>query len=356
MTMLAEITTCVIGVDPDKARIHVAAIDSTTKGELGKESFVNNPDGHEAAMAWADAFAEGGDRAWAVEGSGSYGSRLTRSLQSAGEWVIDFSFPSGPAAANGAKSDHLDALRAGREVLGRTKLVTPRASQDGSHGAIRALTSARSGLVRSRTALINGLKATLMAGPETLIASLDDCSTPKLIKRCVRLRPDPNAGPICEIAATKLALRAQAHAIGELDARIGELTNAMTAHVTHIAPQLLDEPGVGTVNAAQLLVSWGHPGRIHNQAAWGKLSGTAPIEATSGQNQTRHRLSRGGDRALNRAIHTIAICRTQHDPRTRAYLAKKTNEGKNKREARRCLKRYIARHLYRLLEHPHPTP
>ena len=270
--------------------------------------------------------------------------------------MIDFSFPVGPAAPNGAKSDHLDAIRAGREVLGRTKLVTPRADPDGAHGAIRALTSARSGLVRSRTALINGLKATLMAGPEALIAELEDYSSPQLVKRCTRLRPDPTAGPVCEIAATKLALRAQARAIAELDARIGELTNAMGRHVTHVAPHLLDEPGVGTVNAAQLLVSWGHPGRIHSQAAWGKLSGTAPIEATSGQNQTRHRLNRGGDRALNRAIHSIAICRTRHDPDTRAYLAKKTGQGKTKREARRCLKRYIARHLFRLLEHPPPTP
>jgi transposase len=95
MTMLAEITTCVIGVDPDKARIQVAAIDSVTRGELATESFANTPDGHDAALAWADGYSDAQSRAWAVEGSGSYGARLTRSLQACGEWVIDFSFPSG---------------------------------------------------------------------------------------------------------------------------------------------------------------------------------------------------------------------------------------------------------------------
>ena len=350
MTMLAEMTACVIGVDPDKARIQVAAIDSVTNGERATESFPNTPDGHDAAMAWADGFCDAGERAWAVEGSGSYGARLTRSLQACGEWVIDFSFPTSPAAPDGAKSDHLDAVRAGREALGRTKIVSPRASGDGAQGAIRALVSSRKGMVRSRTALINALKAIIMTAPEPLIAELAGLHTPALIKRCAGLRPAPKAGPCCEIAATKKALRAQARAIRCLDNQIAELTDAIEVHVETVAPELLDQNGIGPVTAGQLLVSWGYKGRIHTEAAWARLAGVAPIAATSGQNQTRHRLSRGGDRDLNCALHTIAICRARNDPRTRAYIDKKTAEGKTTREARRCLKRHIARNIYRILE------
>lgn len=350
MTMLAEITACVIGVDPDQARIQVAAIDSVTNGELGSESFPNTPDGHDAAMAWADTYADAGARAWAVEGSGSYGARLTRSLQACGEWVIDFSFPTSPAAPDGAKSDHLDAVRAGREVLGRTKIVSPRDSGDGAQGAIRALVTSRKILVRSRTGLINALKSMVMTAPESLIAELAGLHTPALIKRCAGLRPSPKAGPCCEITATKLALRAQARAIRSLDDQIADLTNAIEAHVEAVAPALLEQNGIGPVTAGQLLVAWGYKGRIHTEAAWARLAGVAPIPATSGQNQNRHRLSRGGDRDLNAALHTIAICRARNDPETAAYIAKKTAEGKTTREARRCLKRFIARNIYRILE------
>ncbi len=356
MTMLAEITTCVIGVDPDKARIQVAAIDSATNGELGTESFPNTPDGHDAAMAWADAYADAGSRAWAIEGSGSYGSPLARSLRAVGEWAIDFSFPTQPPAPDGAKSDHLDAVRAGRETLGRTKLVSPRASGDGAQGAIRALMAARRSMVGSRTCHINALKAAVMCAPEEIISELEGLSTAALIKRCAGFRPASNAGPCDEIAATKRALRSQARAIRALETEIAELTDAIAAHAEHVAPELLDENGIGPVTAGQLLVSWGYQGRIHTEAAWARLAGVAPITATSGQNQTRHRLSRSGDRALNCAIHTIALCRARNDPATCAYIDKKTAEGKTTREARRCLKRHIARRLYRILENLDTTP
>lgn len=355
-TILAEMTSCVFGVDPDRDRVQVAVIDSVTRGVLGSESFPNNPQGHDQSMEWADGFAAADERVWAVEGSGSYGARITRSLQGCGEWVVEFSFPKGPAAPDGEKSDYLDAVRAGREVLGRTRQVAPRQTSSGGHSSIRALTAARAGLVRSRTALVNNLKATLRVAPETLISDLGELNTPALIKRCAGLRPSPTSGPCCEVASTKAALRALARPIQELDTQISELTAAMTAHVNFVAPALLAEPGVGPVSASQILVSWGHRGRLHSEAAFAKLSGTAPIDATSGQNQTRRRLSRGGDRALNQAIHTIALTRSRHDPATKAYINRRCAEGKTKREAQRCIKRYIARHIYRTLENPPNTP
>jgi transposase len=130
---------------------------------------------------------------------------------------------------------------------------------------------------------------------------------------------------------------------------------ALEVLVEQAGPQLLDEFGIGTVIAAQIIVSWSHPGRCRNEAAFARLAGVAPIEATSGQTQNRHRLNRGGDRQLNRALHQVIITRTRTDEETKAYIAKRISEGKTKREARRCLKRYLSRHLYRILENP-PNP
>lgn len=115
-----------------------------------------------------------------------------------------------------------------------------------------------------------------------------------------------------------------------------------------LAPGLTDHHGVGPVSAAQAIVSYSHPGRCRNEAAFAALAGASPLEASSGRT-TRHRLNRGGDRALNRALHTIALTRIRSCPTTRAYVAKRTTEGKTPREIRRCLKRYIARQLYRTL-------
>lgn len=116
-----------------------------------------------------------------------------------------------------------------------------------------------------------------------------------------------------------------------------------------MAPALLGELGVGPISAAQLAISWSHPGRLRSEAAFARLGGVAPIPASSGR-VVRHRLDRGGDRQLNRALHTIVLVRKRADPATQAYLARRIAEGKSQREATRCLKRYLARHLFRVLE------
>jgi transposase len=118
--------------------------------------------------------------------------------------------------------------------------------------------------------------------------------------------------------------------------------------VNDLAPGLTDRTGIGPVCAAQAIVSFSHPGRCRTEAAFAALGGISPRQASSGR-IIRHRLNRGGDRALNRAIHTIATVRMRDCPHTRAYVARRTAEGKNKNEIRRCLKRYIARQLYRTL-------
>jgi transposase len=119
--------------------------------------------------------------------------------------------------------------------------------------------------------------------------------------------------------------------------------------VTTAAPGLLEVHGVGPVTGAGLIVAWSHPGRVRDDAAFAALAGTCPIPASSGNTQ-RHRLNRGGDRQLNATIHAIAITRLAHDPRSRAYLARRQAEGKSKKEAIRCLKRYITREMHRTLK------
>jgi transposase len=133
-----------------------------------------------------------------------------------------------------------------------------------------------------------------------------------------------------------------------------QLEGEILVLVRALAPQLLAEPGVGPIVAAQLLVAWSHRGRVRSEAAFARLAGVAPLPASSGQT-TRHRLSRGGDRQLNRALHTIVLHRRQHDPQTRDYIARRIGEGKSRREATRLLKRYLARHLYRLLQNEGPS-
>jgi transposase len=146
---------------------------------------------------------------------------------------------------------------------------------------------------------------------------------------------------------------ARSRRIEAATAEADELEGEILAHVRALAPPLLEEPGVGPIVAAQLLVAWSHRGRVRSEAAFARLAGVAPLPASSGQT-SRHRLSRGGDRQLNRALHTVVLHRRQHDPATKDYIAKRIAEGKSDRDATRLLKRYLARSLYRLLQNQEP--
>jgi transposase len=151
------------------------------------------------------------------------------------------------------------------------------------------------------------------------------------------------------LQATAHALRSLAQRALWAQAEIAVHERAMLEHVRALCHQLLDEPGVGTVTAAEFLVGFSHPGRLHGEAAFARLGGVAPLEASSGQVE-RHRLDRGGDRRINHALHTVVLTRQRCDEDTKRYLERRMGEGKSKREAVRCLKRYIARHLFRLME------
>jgi transposase len=208
------------------------------------------------------------------------------------------------------------------------------------------LVNTREAAVLARTAAINQLRALIVAAPEPLRASLRGLSYAKLIARCTRLRPGARDA---STRASALALRSTARRIATLSAEAHQLKQEITQLVGSAAPALLAEPGVGPISAARILIAWSHHGRFRSEAAFAMLAGASPIPASSGQT-IRHRLNRGGDRQLNRALHTIAVSRRATHRPTRDYINRRVRDGKNTREINRCLKRYIARRLYRLLE------
>ena len=349
---LQQMVSHVIGVDTHKDTHTGAVVDAVSGAELDTIEVHSNRDGFEELLEFADQHAPAEDRAWAIEGTGSYGAGLAEFLAQRGEFVIEVDRPTRPAKRNGSKSDPLDAVRAAREALARETWAQPRAR--GEREAMRVITATRTSAVRDRTRAINQLKAMVVSAPEDLRDELRSLGRPQLIERCARLRPRPTR--TADHRATAHALRRLAQRIRHLDNEIAEHVRDLDALTTEHCPQLLAEPGIGSITAAQIYIAWSHPGRCRSEAAFASLAGTAPIEASSGQ-ITRHRLNRGGDRQLNRALHTIALTRTRHDPETQAYIARRATENKTSRDSRRCLKRYLARRLFRLLENPpQPTP
>jgi len=271
---------------------------------------------------------------------------MARAATAAGLIVLECEQPNRKARRGKGKSDPIDAHLAVLAALrlDAEQLPTPRA--DGDREALRILLGARQELTTSSTAQTNRLRALLLGGNDTDrqlarakradagLAALARRRPPREASREQAVRHD-------EIRRLALALREAARALMANRAQLQTI-------VEELVPGLTDRRGVGPVSAAQAIVSFSHPGRCRNDAAFAALGGVNPLPASSGRT-VRHRLNRGGDRALNRAIHTIAVTRMRCCPDTQAYVARRTAEGKNPKEIRRCLKRYIARQLYRTL-------
>jgi transposase len=349
MAMLAELVDGVIGVDTHRDTLAAAAL-TPVGGVLAQTTTRADAAGYQQLLGFARGQVPG-RRRWAVEGAGSYGAGLAAFLQQRGEHVLEVSRPKRPASRTGAKSDALDAVRAAREALGQERLAIPR--RRGQREALRVLLTTRRCATQARVAAIGQLKALIVGAPEELRAELRGRNTASQVHYCAHLRPRPIRS--LEHQATVRALRATAQRIRSLQVEADQLQAELTTLVGAMAPWLLEVPGVGPLSAAQVLVSWSHAGRFRSEAAFAALAGTNPIPASSGQ-VTRYRLNRGGDRQLNRALHTILLVRLRIDPDTRAYVARRTAEGKSRRDAKRCLRRIIARQLFRLLErHDQPS-
>ena len=342
---LAEHVDFVIGVDTHK-QSHTLGLVTAAGTEVEDVTFATDAFGYKRMLAWAEQrTGDPGRRCWAIEGTGSFGSGLTTFLLEQGEWVVEIDRPKRPARRNGAKSDVLDAYRAAREALTRRHLAQPR--RRGVREAIRVLLCTREGAVRARSRALCHLQALIVNAPAQLRDQLRRDQLDVQVERCARLRV--LAEHSVEHRCTVRALRATARRIQMLSAEADDLETELALLIAEHVPELLAEPGVGTISAAQVVNAWSHAGRIRSEAAFAMLSGSAPVPASSGK-VVRHRLNRSGDRQLNRALHTVVLSRMRFHPETKEYVARRTAEGRTPREIKRCLKRYVARRLFRVLE------
>ena len=338
-----DATAITLGVDTHKD-IHVGvALDGVGRHQ-GTLSVPANPAGYRKLVEWASGF---GPLAHAgVEGTGSFGAGLARFLKARGIKVSEVIRPKRRDQYRFGKSDPIDAEAAARAVLAGTATGEPK-DADGQVEMIRALRIARRSAVKARAQAVNQIKTMLTTAPEGLKSELCALSTARLLEKTSRLRPGANPSEV--ETATKFALRSVARRCQRLSEEISELDEQLDRLVAEAAPELLAVEGVGTDTAASLLIAAGdNPERLKDEAAFAHLCGAAPIPASSGKT-IRHRLNRHGNRDANRALYVIAVCRVRRDERTRAYVARRTAEGKSKKEIIRCLKRYIAREIYRIL-------
>jgi transposase len=335
--------TITLGVDTHKDTHVAVALDWLGRPQ-GTLSVPANPAGYKRLVQWANGF--GRVEHAGVEGTGSFGAGLTRFLRSQGVKVSEVIRPKRRDQYRAGKSDPIDAEAAARAVLAGTASGQPK-DADGKVEMIRNLRLARRSAVKARAAAVNQLKTLLVTAPEGLKSELCELSTAKLVATASRLRPGTNPSDV--EGATKFALRSVARRYQRLSEEISELDEQLDRLVTEAAPQLVAVEGIGIDTAASLLIAAGdNPERLRNEAAFAHLCGAAPIPASSGKT-IRHRLNRHGNRDANRALYVIAVCRMSRDERTRSYVAKRTAEGKSKKEIIRCLKRYIAREIYRIL-------
>jgi transposase len=340
---VAEVYRFVVGVDTH-ARFHCYAIVEAGTGRVLDEArFPASSAGLARAADWIGRRTGGDIESVLVscEGTGSYGARLARLLLRAGYRVVDA--PSPKRDRGGDKNDTIDAIKAARSPLGKRfdQLADVRAGE--LQEALKVLLAARDRMSKESTRSINALVA-LLRGHDLGFDARGKPTAAQIrqISRW-RARTESPAAAVTRAEVVRLAARVvQLHA--ELAANKTQLRQLVAAH----APILLEQYGCGPVNAAIVLSVWSHPGRIHHEAAFARLGGTSPIEIASGDH-TEHRLNRGGDRQLNRALHSIAKTRMERDPDTQAYLQRRTQQGLSTRRIRRCLKRYIARQLFRTL-------
>jgi transposase len=342
--MLAELVEVVIGVDTHKDTHTAAVVDARTGAVLARATMPADPDGYIELVALAEEHS--GLRAWAMEGTGGYGAGLARHLAELGELVVELDRPKRPARRAGAKSDPIDAERAARDALARTRLAQPKTGPE--RAALQMRLTARRAAIEAATTAQRQLLAMVITAPEAVRARFRGQTTRAMIATAARLRAATNNRDV-ELTAALAVLRDLARRIRFLEAEAAGHEADIRRIVRSWRPDLLQLTGVGPIVAATVLTAWSHAGRCRDDAAFAMLAGVAPIPASSGKT-VRYRLNRAGDRQLNRALHTVTLCRLQRDPRTRAYADRRRAQGKTDREIKRCLKRYIARELYRRLE------
>lgn len=335
-----------VGVDTHQLTHHAAVLDARGQ-RLGDRQFPATAAGYRALLDWVGV--HGRIEAFGVESTGSYGAGLTRVLLAAGIEVFEVTRPEKATRVKAGKSDPIDAYSAAEQVLtgragGRPKLTT------GIVEALRTLKVARDSAVKTRTSTYAQIRDLITTAPAPVHDTLITATARRRVAVAAGYRPDP-ANLEDPLQATKLALRTLARRVQGLDAEIAEADKTID-HLTRTAcPQLLAMPQVGPHTAAQLLITAGQNiERMRSEAAFAKLTGVAPLPASSGKT-TRHRLNRGGDRHANAALYLIVIGRMRNHPQTINYVTRRRAQGLSNPEIIRCLKRHLARSVYHALQH-----
>ena len=326
--------------------VHVAAALDPTGELLGVESFDTTPAGYARLHDWLCSFGE--LERVGVEGTGSYGAGLTRHLHAEGVKVIEVDRPNRQKRRRRGKSDTQDAISAARAAQSGDSCGEAK-TRDGNVESMRVLRVARSSARKARTQCLNQMRSIISTAPEPVRAELRHLNVYRLIERASAYRPGHKRDVT---SLTKVSLRMLARRAAALEAEIGEIDTILEQLVNVTAPELIARPGIGVDSASTLLVAAGdNPERLRSEATFAHLCGASPLDASSGK-QEHHRLNRGGDRQANSALWRIVITRMVYDQRTRDYIDRRTKDGLTKKEAFRCLKRYIAREVYNALPRP----
>jgi transposase len=332
------------GVDTHGRTHHAAVVDDLGRA-LGDKQFNVGSADYRLLLRWMRSFGQ--VKRVGVEGTGSYGAGLARHLAAEGVELVEVDRPDRKTRRVKGKSDPIDALAAARAALAGNANGVPK-TRTGPVEAIRALRVGRRGAIKARTAALNQLHGVIVSAPEPLRSALVELSASDLVERCAGFRIDESLLLEPE-HGTRAALRAVARRVRSLDEEIRVADARLSAAVKTVAPRTIALFGAGPESTGQLLVTAGdNPQRLRSEAAFAHLCGSAPIPASSGRTD-RHRLNRGGDRAANNALYTIALTRMRYDPATRAYVDRRTKQGLSKKEILRCLKRYVAREVHAAL-------
>ena len=351
MPRIADAKRPVTGGVDTHADTNVAGVVDQVGRVLGAEEFPATTAGYRMTLAWMRGHGE--LVKVGVEGTGSYGAGLARHLAAEGVEVVEVIRPNRQARRRRGKSDTADAVAAALAALNGEASGGPKA-RDGAVESIRALRVVRRGAVKARTQAANQLRDLIVTAPARLRERLAPLPIAGRVELAARFRPGDLTDPA---EGTKAAMATVARRHQALEAEIGGLDAALEALVEHVAPErFLTKQGVTTQVASTLLTTVGdNPDRLRTEASFAALCGASPVDASSGK-QRRHRLNRGGDRQANSALWRVALVRMAHDPRTKAYVARRTAEGKTTKEIIRCLKRYIAREVYKALTRHAQTP
>jgi transposase len=325
--------------------VHVAAALDDRGALLGVESFATTTEGYKLLLGWLSDF--GPVELVGVEGTGSYGAGLTHHLGAEGVRVVEVDRPNRQRRRRKGKSDPKDAISAARAALSGDAAGEAK-SRDGNVESMRVLRVARSSARKARTQALNQMRGLISTAPESIRDELRALNVFHLLERASTYRPGAKRDIV---SLTKFTLRMLAKRAIALEEEITEIDAILTPLVNETAPELVATLGIGTDAASTLLVAAGdNPERLRHEAAFAHLCGASPIDAST-EKQERHRLNRSGDRQANSALWHIVITRMVYDPRTTEYIARRIKEGLTKKEAVRCLKRYIAREVYALLPH-----